>query len=92
MAKKATRLKFTDDELADPKVAKAASKAEKAADRADRAAEKLPKKRKLRLDTDKATGKKTKLTFEKEEVPVGELTGRGNRFTRSAAHSTAATV
>ena len=92
MEKKATRLKFTEDELADPKVAKAAAKAEKAADTADKAAEKIPKKTKLKLEKDKAAGKKVKLTFEKQDVPVAELTGRGNRFTRSATHSTAATV
>ena len=92
MAKKATRLHFTEDELANPKVKKASSKAERAADKADRAAAKTPKKRKLKLDADKAAGRKAHLTFEKQEIPVGELTGRGNRFTRSAVHSTAAAV
>ncbi len=52
----------------------------------------MEKKRKLKTDSDKAAGRKAHLTFEKQEIPVGELTGRGNRFTRSAAHSTAATV
>ena len=92
MAKKATRLHFTEDELANPRVKKAASKAERAADKADRAAAKTPKKRKLKLDADKAAGRKAHLTFEKQEIPVGELTGRGNRFTRSAVHSTTAAV
>ena len=54
MAKKATRLQFTEDELANPRVKKAASKADRAADKADRAAAKTPKKRKLKLDEDKA--------------------------------------
>lgn len=92
MARKATRLRFTEDELANPKIKKVASKAEKAADKADRAAAKTPKKRKLKLDADKAAGRKVHLTFEKQDIPMGELTGRGNRFTRSAAHSAAASV
>ena len=92
MAKKATRLHFTEDELANPRVKKAADKADRAADKADRVAAKTPKKRKLKLDEDKAAGRKAHLTFEKQEIPVGELTGRGNRFTRSAVHSTAAAV
>ena len=49
MARKVTRLRFTEDELANPKIKKAASKAEKAAEKADRAAAKTPKKRKLKL-------------------------------------------
>ena len=81
MAKKATRLHFTEDELANPRIKKAASKADRAANKADRAAAKTPKKRKLKLDEDKAAGRKAHLTFEKQEIPVGELTGRGNRFT-----------
>ena len=92
MARKATRLQFTEDELANPKIKKAASKAKKAADLADRAAAKTPKKRKLKLDAEKAAERKVHLTFEKQEIPMGELTGRGNRFTRSAAHSAAASV
>ena len=43
MAKKATRLHFTEDDLKDSKVRRAAKKAEKAADKADRAIKKLPK-------------------------------------------------
>ena len=92
MARKATRLRFTEDELANPKIKKVASKVKKAADQADRAATKTPKKRKLKLDADKAAERKVHLTFEKQEIPMRELTGRGNRFTRSAAHSAAASV
>lgn len=84
MARKSVGLYFTEDELAASKVKKAASKAERAADKADRAAAKTPKKRKLKLETDKTAERKVHLTFEKQDVPVGELTGRGNRFTRSA--------
>ena len=92
MARKATRLRFTKEEFASPKVRQAAAKAEKAADKADRAAEKAPKRRRLKLKTDKTAERKVHLTFEKQEIPAGELTGRGRRFTRSMARSTAAVV
>ena len=82
MARKATRLQFTEDELANPKIKKAASKAKKAADQADRAAAKTPKKRKLKLDAEKAAERKVHLTFEKQEIPMGELTGRGRSLSR----------
>ena len=84
MARKSVGLHFTEDELANPKVKKAASRAGRAADKADRAAVKTPKKRKLKLEADKTAERKVHLTFEQQDVPVGELTGRGNRFTRSA--------
>lgn len=92
MARKATRLRFTKEELASPKVRQAAAKAEKAADKADRAAEKAPKRRRLKLKADKTAERKVHLTFEKQDIPAGELTGRGRRFTRSMARSTAAVV
>lgn len=84
MARKSVGLYFTEDELTNPKVKKAASRAERAADKADWAAVKTPKKRKLKLEADKTAERKVHLTFEQQDVPVGELTGRGNRFTRSA--------
>ena len=77
MARKATRLRFTKEELASPKVRQAAARAEKAADKADRAAEKAPKRRRLKLKTDKTAERKVHLTFEKQDIPAGELTGRG---------------
>ena len=92
MARKATRLRFTKEELASPKVRQAAARAEKAADKADSAAEKAPKRRRLKLKADKTAECKVHLTFEKQEIPAGELTSRGRRFTRSAVHSTAAAV
>lgn len=88
MEKKAARLHFTEDELANPKVKKAADKAERAADKADRAAAKTPKKRTLKLEADKTAERKVHLTFEKQDVPVGELTGRGNRFTGAVVSGT----
>lgn len=48
--KKTTRLKFSEEDLRNPRVKKAASKAGQAADRADQAKERLPTKRKLRWE------------------------------------------
>ena len=69
MAKKATRLHFTEDELANPRVKKAASKAERAADKADRAAAKTPKKRK------KNEVKTTKVGHKVKVIPTPTCTG-----------------
>lgn len=44
MPKRAPRLQFSEDELADPVIRKAAEKAEKAADRLEKAEKKIPKK------------------------------------------------
>jgi len=74
MAKKPTRLRFTEDDLADSRVQKAAGRADKAADKAEKAVDKLASKKtttKLRLETDAAGSRKAKLRFEKatfEEV------------------------
>ena len=54
MAKKPTRLRFTEDDLADSKVKKAADRADKAADKAEKAVDKLASKKKatkLRQET-----------------------------------------
>ena len=52
MAGKARRLRFTEDDLSDRDIRKAAQKAEKAADKADKANEKLPTKRRVRITRD----------------------------------------
>lgn len=55
MAKRPTRLRFTEDDLADSRVKKAADRAGKAVDRAEKAADKLASnkaKPKLKLETD----------------------------------------
>ena len=52
MADKACRLHFTEDELSDRDIRKAAKKADRAADKADRANEKLPTKRRVRIIRD----------------------------------------
>lgn len=70
MAKKPTRLQFTEDDLADSRVSKAASRAEKAADKADKAVDKLvgkKKKSKLREETSGDTARRAKLRFGKAE-------------------------
>ena len=52
MADKARRLHFTEDELSDRDIRRAAKKADKAADKADRANEKLSTKRRVRIIRD----------------------------------------
>jgi cell wall-associated NlpC family hydrolase len=84
MAGKATRLRFTEDELENPKLRRAAEKADQAADRADRAAEKIRKKRRPKLNTDQRSQRKVRLTFENETAPACEIAGGGNRFRRTS--------
>ena len=71
MKRKTTRLTFTEEELANPNVRRAAKKATRAADRADRAKAKLspraPPKRGLKMDTDKAKERSAQLRFGKAE-------------------------
>lgn len=55
MVKKPTRLRFTEDELADPHIRKAAERADKAVDEAEKAVDKIAlnkKAYKLHLETD----------------------------------------
>ena len=52
MAGKARRLRFTEDDLSDRDIRKAARKAEKAADKADKANEKIPTRRRVRITRD----------------------------------------
>ena len=71
MKRKTTRLTFTEEELADPKLHRAAKKATRAADRADKAKAKLstraPPKRGLKMDADKAKERSAQLRFGKAE-------------------------
>ena len=71
MKRKTTRLTFTEEELANPNVRRAAQKASRAADRADKAKAKLstraPPKRGLKMDTDKAKERSAQLRFGKAE-------------------------
>ena len=64
MAKKAPRLRFTEEELTDPKVKRAVSRAERASDKAEHAARKIRKKRHPVSGT--TTERKTKLSFQKQ--------------------------
>lgn len=64
MARKAPRLRFTEEELANPRVKKAASRAERAADKAERAAGRIRKKRHPVSGT--TTERKTQLSFQKQ--------------------------
>ena len=71
MAKKPTRLRFTEDDLADSHMKKAASRADKAADKAEKVVDKLASKKKttkLRLEKDAAGSRKAKLRFEKADI------------------------
>ena len=71
MAKKPTRLRFTEDDLADSHVKKAANRADKSADKAEKAVDKLASKKKttkLRLEKDAAGSRKAKLRFEKSDI------------------------
>ena len=71
MKRKTTRLTFTEEELANPGVRRAAKKAARAADRADKAKAKLstraPPKRGLKMDADKAKERSAQLRFGKAE-------------------------
>ena len=73
MAKRPTRLRFTEDDLASSQVKKAANRADKAVDKAEKAVDKLASKQakpkpKLKLETDAAGSRKAKLRFEKAEL------------------------
>ena len=71
MKRKTTRLNFTEEELANPNVRRAAKKATRAADRADKAKAKLstraPPKRGLKMDADKAKVRSAQLRFGRAE-------------------------
>lgn len=72
MVKKPTRLRFTEDDLADSKVKKAAVRADKAADKAEKAVDKVtPKKhKKLKQDADIHASRTAKLRFGKADNKV----------------------
>ena len=71
---KEPRLRFTDEERADPVLEKPIRKAEKAAARADKAQANIPKKKVRQTVTDPNTGKKTsKLTFEDKKNPPSKV-------------------
>ena len=95
MAKRESRLKFTEKELNDPNLVQAAKKAEKAADKAEKAQQKIPKKKAIRpqLVPDSKTGRikvalhfeetnkkpPSKLSFTAKEAPGEVLRGQLRR-------------
>ena len=86
---KEPRLRFTDEERADPALEKPIRKAEKAAARADKAQENIPKKKVRQMVIDPDTGKKTsKLTFEEEKAPLQSFS-RGQRSSRPSGRGQA---
>ena len=71
---KEPRLRFTEEERADPALEKPVRKAEKAAAKADKAQAKIPKKQVKRTEVDPKTGKvTTKLVLEDKPRPPSKL-------------------
>ena len=71
---KEPRLRFTEEERADPALGKSVRKAEKAAAKADKAQAKIPKKQVKRTEVDPKTGKvTTKLVLEDKPRPPSKL-------------------
>ena len=71
---KEPRLRFTEEERADPALEKPIRKAEKAAAKADKAQAKIPKKQVKRTEVDPKTGKvTTKLVLEDKPRPPSKL-------------------
>ena len=71
---KEPRLRFTEEERADPALEKPIRKAEKAAAKADKAQAKIPKKQVKRAEVDPKTGKvTTKLVLEDRPRPPSKL-------------------
>lgn len=93
MAKKPTRLHFTEEELANPQIQKVAERAEKAADKAEKAVGKLSsqkKTHKLRMETDASGSRKAKLRFEK--AVISEVSERPSRAKQLVTRSATASV
>ena len=71
---KEPRLRFTDEERADPALEKPIRKADKAAAKADRAQARIPKKKARQVEIDPETGKTTtKLVLEDKKKPPSKL-------------------
>ena len=90
MEKKATRLHFTEDELANEAVRKAADRADQAAGKAEEAVKKASSrpKKKLRTETDASAARKGKLRFEKaEHEPVLDTPSRGKHMITRASYT-----
>ena len=95
MKRKTTRLTFTEEELANPNIRRAAKKAARAAGRAEKAKAKLstraPPKRGLKMDTDKAKERSAQLRFGKADLgkksPSPSAANRARRRCWAAKHT-----
>lgn len=87
MAKRPTRLRFTEDDLSSDAVKKAAEKAEKAAAKAEKAVDKItPKKhRKLRQEADVTASRTAKLRFGKAKAD--DIPPKPSGIKRTATHA-----
>lgn len=95
MQKKTTRLQFTDEELENSHVRKAVKKAEKAVEKADKAKAKIPARRKLVSDAEKASVRSEKLRFGKADIVVEQVVkpSKGKRvITRGSGVAVSSTV
>ncbi len=77
MAKKVSRLHFTEDELT-------SSRLKQAEGQADRASARGPRRSRLKLEADRVAQRKVHLTFGKENIPAGRPAPRGYRFAKAA--------
>lgn len=73
MKKKTTRLRFTEEELENGQVKKAANRANKAVEKADKAKEKIPSRRKRITEEEKSAIRSEKLRFGKAEIGLEEV-------------------
>lgn len=87
MAKKPTRLRFSEEDLANEGVRKAADRAEKAVGKAEKAVEKASKpKKKLRTEEDISKARSSKLRFDKAEIePELDKPSRGKHMISRAS-------
>lgn len=87
MAKRPTRLRFTEDDVSSDAVKKAAAKAEKAAAKAEKAVDKItPKKhRKLRQEADVSASRTAKLRFGKAKAD--DIPPKPSGIKRTATHA-----
>ena len=87
MAKRPTRLRFTEDDLSSDAVKKAAGKAEKAAAKAEKAVDKITPKRhrKLRQDSDITASRTAKLRFGKAKAD--DIPPKPSGIKRMATHA-----
>ena len=94
MAKQPTRLRFTEDDLSNARVKKAADRAEKAADKAEKAVDKvIPKKSsKLRQETSAAGSRKAKLRFDKANIAEEIVAKKPSRVKQVLTRAPVATV